>query len=318
MLLRIKEVQGRQFFQRGLCPECGSEKFVTDTETCEVACGTCGLVLMVENLSQEPEWRSFTPEDTRAKKRVGSPTNLRMYDKGLSTTFQPNKDTYGRLLPLKERIKMMRLQKWQTRSKMHSSYQQNLSQALSVLSRLADNLHIPKNLEESAALIYRKALNKGLVRGRSIKSIAAASLYATCRLYKTPRNLEEIVTASSRSRKELSRNYRLLQRELDLTMPIDDPLQHVSKIASKVGLNQRTQTIAIGLLQKAKKKKALTGKCPAGVTAAALYMASIMGDQKITQKQIAHAANVTEVTVRNRYKGLDKILNLKLRKKLRG
>jgi transcription initiation factor TFIIB len=313
-----KEVHSSQLLQRGLCPECGGEKFITDPETGEIACGRCGLVLQIENLSQKPEWRSFTPDDTRAKRRVGSPTTLRMYDKGLSTTFQPYKDTYGKPLPMKERIKMMRLHKWQVRSRMHSSSQQNLSKALSTLTRLADKLHIPKNVEESAALIYRKALNKGLVRGRSIKSLAAASLYAACRLYKTPRNLEEIVKTSTRSRKEISRNYRLIQRELDLTMPIDDPLQYVSKIASKVGLNQKTQNIALELLQKAKQRKALTGKGPAGVAAAALYIASILSEEKITQKKLAHAANVTEVTVRNRYKGLDESLGLKLRRTLRG
>ena len=304
--------------QKGRCPECGGGQFVTDMETGEIACSHCGLVLQEEILDQKPEWRAFTPEETRSKARTGPPTSLRQFDKGLSTTFQPYKDSYGRALPMRERLKMMRLRKWNIRARVHSSAERNLSQAMNELTRLSDKLHIPASVEENAALIYRKALDEGLIRGRSIKSIAAAALYAACRLTRTPRSLKEIAEASTRRRKEISRCYRLLQRELDIKMPFDEPIKYVSKIASFAGLNQKTQSIAIQILQKAKKIKADIGKGPAGIAAAALYIASIMDGKKVTQKLLAKAADVTEVTVRNRYNGLDKSLGLGLRKVLRG
>jgi transcription initiation factor TFIIB len=287
-------------------------------ETGEIACSRCGLVLQDEILDQKPEWRAFTPEETRSKARTGPPTSLRQFDKGLSTTFQPYKDSYGRALPMRERLKMMRLRKWNIRARVHSSAERNLSQAMNELTRLSDKLHIPASVEENAALIYRKALDEGLIRGRSIKSIAAAALYAACRLTRTPRSLKEIAEASTRRRKEISRCYRLLLRELDIKMPFDEPIKYVSKIASFVGLNQKTQSIAIQILQKAKKIKADIGKGPAGIAAAALYIASIMDGKKVTQKLLAKAADVTEVTVRNRYNGLDKSLGLGLRRVLRG
>jgi transcription initiation factor TFIIB len=243
---------------------------------------------------------------------------LKQFDKGLSTTFQPYRDTYGKALPMKERLKMLRLRKWNIRARMYSSAERNLSQAMRELKRLADKLNIPSSVEENAALIYRKALDRGLVRGRSIRGIAAAALYAACRLTRTPRSLKEIVEASTRSQKEIARCYRLIQRSLNMKMPIDDPIKYVSKIASKSGLDQQTQNLAIDLLQRAKKIKADVGKGPAGIAAAALYIASIITNHKITQKELANAADVTEVTVRNRYKGLDKNLNLRLRKILRG
>jgi transcription initiation factor TFIIB len=304
--------------QQGLCPECGGSEFVTDMETGEIACSQCGIVLQEGILDQKPEWRAFTPEETRTKARTGPPTSLKRFDKGLSTTFQPYKDTYGRALPMRERLKMMRLRKWNIRSRVHSSAERNLSQAMNELTRLSDKLHIPANVEENAALIYRKALDKGLIRGRSIKSIAAASLYAACRLTRTPRSLKEVAKASTRRRKEISRCYRLLQRELEIKMPFDEPIKYVPKIASFAGLNQKTQNIAIQILQKAKKIKADIGKGPAGIAAAALYIASIMDGKKVTQKLLAQAADVTEVTVRNRYNGLDKSLGLGLRRILRG
>jgi transcription initiation factor TFIIB len=204
----------------------------------------------------------------------------------------------------------MRLRKWNIRARIHSSIERNLSQAMNEITRLSDKLHIPSSVEENAAFIYRKALDEGLIRGRSIKSIAAASLYAACRLTRTPRNLKEIAEVSTRRRKEISRCYRMLQRELMIKMPFDEPITYVTKIASFAGLNQKTQNIAIQILQKAKKIKVDIGKGPAGIAAAALYIASKKDGKKVTQKLLAKAADVTEVTVRNRYKGLNKSLNL--------
>jgi transcription initiation factor TFIIB len=301
--------------QKGQCPECGGDQFVTDMETGEIVCSRCGLVLQDEILDQKPEWRAFTPEETRSKARTGPPTSLKRFDKGLSTTFQPYKDSYGRALPMRERLKMMRLRKWNIRARVHSSAERNLSQAMNELTRLSDKLHIPASVEENAALIYRKALDEGLIRGRSIKSIAAAALYAACRLTRTPRSLKEIAEASTRRRKEISRCYRLLQRELDIKMPVDDPSKYISKIASQVGLTQKTQNTAFKLLKGAKEKKGIVGKGPTGMAAAALYIAAIINEQSLTQRELAKAADVTEVTVRNRYKELDRILGLKLRSK---
>jgi transcription initiation factor TFIIB len=312
-MLSSKEAFHRQMTQQGRCPECRSTAFVTDRESGEITCQSCGLVLQEDLLDHKPEWRAFTPEERRSKVRVGAPTSLKQFDKGLSTTFQPYRDPYGKALPMKERLKMMRLRKWNIRARMHSSTERNLSQAMHELTRLSDRLHIPQAVEENAALIYRKALDCGLIRGRSIRSIAAASLYAACRLTRTPRSLKEIVESSPRDRKEIARCYRLIQRRLNVNMPVDDPLKYISKIASKSQLDQKTQNLAIELLQQAKQINGLVGKGPTGIAAAALYIASIMNGKTITQRELAKAADVTEVTVRNRYKGLDNALHLGLR-----
>jgi transcription initiation factor TFIIB len=310
MIRTIELAKVERPFHLGICQECRSKALVTDRDSGEIVCSKCGLVIRDLMLDQKPEWRAFTPEEREAKARVGSPTSLKQFDKGLSTTFQPYKDIHGKYLPIKKRHKMMRLRKWNLRARMHSSTERNLSQAMNELTRLTDKLHIPRDVAEHSALIYRKVLDQGLIRGRSIKSIAAASIYTACRLTRTPRSLKEIVEASTRSRKEISRCYRLLQRELNLTMPVDDPAKYISKIASHVRLSQKTQNMAVKLLEEAKKIHADVGKSPAGIAAAALYIASIMNNEKNTQKDLASAAEVTEVTVRNRYKGLLKDLSL--------
>jgi transcription initiation factor TFIIB len=312
MLSAFEVAKTQRALHAGRCSECGSRELVTDMDTGEVLCSLCGLVLSDTILDQKPEWRAFTPEERKTKTRTGPLTSFKRFDKGLSTTFQPYRDTQGKALPMKERLKMMRLRKWNIRARVHSSTQRNLSKAMAELTRLSDKLCIPRDVAENAALIYRKALDEGFIRGRSIKSIAAASLYAACRLTRIPRSLKAIVEASTRSRRDISRNYRLLQRQLNFKMPIDDPIKYLPKIASNAGIDQRTQNLAMELIHKAKKRKAVVGKGPAGIAAAALYIAAFMNGKNVTQRKLASAAGVTEVTVRNRYKGLDKNLDLGL------
>ena len=264
-------------------------------------------------MDKGPEWRAFTQEEKAARSRVGVPTSYSVHDKGLSTAIsQIDRDAFGRKLPLSTRLQMWRLRKWQIRSRVHSSIDRNLAQAMAELDRLSDKVYVPPTVKEKAAVIYRKALEKGLVRGRSIAAIAAAALYAACRGSGTPRTLREIAEASLVDRKDVARCYRLLLRELDVQMPIADPLTYISKIAEKTGISGKTQGLAIQILREAKQRKVVAGKDPMGLAAAALYIACLMNNEKKTQKDIAEAAGVTEVTVRNRYKTLKKQLGLEL------
>jgi transcription initiation factor TFIIB len=295
------------------CPECGSSNLIHDYDTGETVCGDCGLVLYEQMMDKGPEWRAFTQEEKASRSRVGVPTSYSVHDKGLSTAIsQVDRDAFGRKLPLSTRLQMWRLRKWQIRSRVHSSIDRNLAQAMAELDRLSDKVYVPPPIKEKAAVTYRKALDKGLVRGRSIAAIAAAALYAACRGSGTPRTLREIAEASLVDKKDVARCYRLLLRELEVHMPIADPLTYVSKIAERTGISGKTQGIAIQILRDARKRRAAAGKDPMGLAAAALYIACLKSNEKKTQKDIAEAAGVTEVTVRNRYKTLKKQLNLEL------
>jgi transcription initiation factor TFIIB len=293
------------------CPECTSKNLVHDYDTGETICGACGLVLYEQTLDKGPEWRAFTQEEKTSRSRVGMPTSYSIHDKGLSTTIsQVDRDAFGRKLPLSTRLQMWRLRKWQIRSRVHSSTDRNLAQAMAELERLSSKVSISPPIKEKAAVVYRKALDKGLVRGRSINSVAAAALYAACRKSGSPKSLREIAEASLVDKKDVSRCYRLLLQELDFHMPISYPLAYVSKIAEKNGVSGKTQGVAMAILRDARQKRFSAGKDPMGMAAAALYIACLQNNAKITQKDIAEAAGVTEVTVRNRYKALKKQLNL--------
>ncbi|MFH1328024.1 MAG: transcription initiation factor IIB [Candidatus Bathyarchaeota archaeon] len=293
------------------CPECRSNFIIHSGENGEIVCGVCGLVLGDHQITRGPEWRAFTLQEKADRSRVGGPISKLYVDKGLLTTINvADKDAAGHKVSQGTRRQMLRLKKWQVRTHFNSSADRNLLQALGELDRIVDKLHIPRDTHEEAANIYRKALNKDLVRGRSIAGIVAASVYAACRMSSRPRSLKEIASVSLVKKKDIARCYRLILNELSFKMPNIDPKAYVTKIATKVGIDEKKQNLAIEILGKAVESRENIGKDPLGLAAAALYIACEMLEEKIPQKEIAEAAGVTEVTVRNRYKGLKKCLHL--------
>ena len=293
------------------CPECGSTNLVADSEMGEYVCGRCGLVIEENIPSHEAEWRAFTPQERDARARAGAPTDYSHYDKGLSTVIRVERDAFGRSLSPKVKQQMWRLRRWQARSKVHASQSRNLMLAMSELQRLSDILHMPSSVHDMAAIIYRKTLNEGLVRGRSIEGMVAGALYAAIRFTKLPRTLKEIAEASQRTPKEIARSYGVIVRNLEMMMPINDPTDYITKVAEKAKVSSDVEGLALKLIGEAKKKYATTGKDPSGLAAALLYLSARMLKEKVTQARLAKAANVTEVTVRNRKRDLMKILNLK-------
>ena len=290
------------------CTKCGSTNIIVDPDAGEEVCGQCGLVLNDEIIDTGPEWRAFTSAERANRPRVGMARSYTLYDMGLSTSFKGSRDARGNKLNVDTRNMMNKLKRYDTRSKLDETWGRNLSIAMAELDRLSTVLSIPKMVKESAAFIYRQALKADLIRGRSIDAFVAASLYAACRRRKVPRPLKEISKVSTREHSEVSRSYRLLHRELKLKMPIDDPMKFVSGIASKLDVRPTTERYAVDILMRARERKGLSGKDPRGIAAAALYMACIEMDDKKIQKDVASAAGTTEVTLRNRLKGLEAVL----------
>ena len=126
-----KEVQKKHQRSAEECPECSSKNLIHDNDTGETICGDCGLVLYEQMLDKGPEWRAFTQQEKASRSRVGMPTSYSIHDKGLSTTIsQIDRDAFGRKLPQSTRLQMWRLRKWQIRSRVHSSTDRNLAQAM--------------------------------------------------------------------------------------------------------------------------------------------------------------------------------------------
>jgi len=201
-----------------------------------------------------------------------------------------------------------RMQTWDTRTKLSTPQQRNLIRAMNFLSRLSDKLQLSDMIKEDAAYIYRKALEKKLIKGRSVIGMVSASVYAACRNNRVPRTLRDVMGASNVKKSEIAKSYRVLLNSLDMKMPVMDPSRRISRIANKVGLKERMQRTALEIIDKAKKKGIAYGKNPMGLAAAALYAASVLEDEKITQDELADAAGITSVTLRKRYADLKRII----------
>ena len=290
------------------CPACGDKKMVTDQNTGELFCGKCGLVITEKVSDTGAEWRSFANDETN-RSRVGAGTSLTMHDMGLSTIIgTQNKDSTGKPLTSAMKSSIERLRTWDSRTQAHSSAERNLRQALNDMDKLKDKLALSDAVIEKAAYIYRKAMEKKLVRGRSIQGLVAACLYASCRNTETPRTLNDIAKGINIRRKDVARCYRLIFRELELKMPVVDPVKGVSRIASIAKLTEKSKRKAVVILEKAKKLGIVSGKDPMGIAAAALYLACISTGEVKSQKDISIASGVTEVTIRNRCAGLRKMI----------
>ena len=284
---------------------------VQDSTTGELVCNSCGFVTRERIEETGPEWRAFSSEEKDSRSRVGIPASLAMHDMGLATVIGwENKDAAGKSLTGGAKSTIERLRTWDGRSQVHEPVDRNLRQAFSELDRLVDKLSLSDVVVERSAYIYRKAIEKGLVRGRSISGLIAAATYAACRVTETPRTLKDVAAASGVKKKDVARCYRLIHRELDMKMPVTDPIKCVSRIASKAGLTERSQRRAVGILKKAIESRSSAGKDPMGLAAAALYVACVLEGENKTQKDIAESAAVTEVTIRNRYKGLKTALKI--------
>jgi transcription initiation factor TFIIB len=288
-----------------ICTECGNSNLQQDYETSEFVCQACGIVVSSTELSTEPEWRAFDQQQREKLPRVGAPVTWMIHDKGLSTNIGwQDRDYSGRKLSPEQRARLYRLRKWQRRSKVSDSTQRNLSQALSEMSKISNKLNLPRNVVETSSMIYRKAIQKKLIRGRTIQSIAVASIYMACRQCGVIRTLGDVAGAANITKKEAARNYRFLLRELKPSVPQINTGKYISKIVNNLALSGETERLAMVILNQASEMKLTSGRGPAGMAAACVYISSQLTNERRTQGEIAREAQVTEVTIRNRYKEL--------------
>jgi len=293
------------------CPKCGSTHLNKDHSRAELVCKDCGLVIDEDMIDHGPEWRAFDSDQQEKKARTGSPMTYTIHDKGLSTMVGwGNRDSYGKSIPTRNRAQLYRLRKWERRIRIADSTERNLAIALSNLDRMASGMSLPRMVRETAAMIYRKAAFKKLVRGRSIGGVTAAALYAACRQCHVPRTLDEISNMASISRKEIGRNYRYVSRELGLKLLPTSPEDYISRFCSELKLSSDVQAKTFEILLEATRRELNSGRGPTGIAAASLYIASVLCGERRTQREVAEVAGVTEVTIRNRYKELAEKLDI--------
>ncbi|KAB1190724.1 MULTISPECIES: transcription initiation factor IIB family protein [Haloferax] len=287
-----------------ICPEC-SGRLTTDAEHAETACTECGLVVTEGHIDTGPEWRAYDAGQENSRSRVGAPTTKMLHDKGLSSHIGwENRDSYGKTLNSRQRQQIQRLRTWDERFRTRDHKERNLKQALGEIDRMGSALGLPAEVRETASVIYRRALDAGLLPGRTIEGIATASLYAAARQMSTPRSIGEVDTVSRVDEMEFKRAYRYIARELGLAVKPASPQQYVGRLTSKLDVDTETEHLARDLLKLAEGTVVPNGKSPIGLAAAAIYAAARLTGRDVTQDDVSTVAEVSTVTIRNRYQEL--------------
>jgi transcription initiation factor TFIIB len=297
------------------CPDCGSTHLTRDYERAEVICEKCGLVTEDNIIDQTPEWNAYSYEEENKMSRTGSPMNYMLHDKGLSTEISAgNVDYYGKKISYKNRIAIHRMRKWQYRTRARNTAERNLLNALKKINQMASQLGLPKNVKEHAAMIYRDVAEINVMRGRNTESVIAAAIYAACRKWKVPRTLDEISDftnlENSKARKKVGKSFRFLVHALNLSFSPPLPVDYMPRYANELDLDKDVREQTLELLKRSTKAGFTVGKNPLSVVAAAIYLAGKMCGKRKKQHEIVEAIGVTEVSIRNRYKEMEKKLNI--------
>ena len=287
------------------CPECGVHNPMWNKGKGEIICRSCGLVIDEKLVDFGPEWREFDDDGDGQKSRVGAP--IKYSSPEITTEIGNSSDIYS--LRSGDRSKFFRLKKWQRRSA--TSMERNLHLALSEIKRVASVLGLSEVIIEESSRIYTLAVQRGLIRGRGIEKVVAASIYAACKIYEAPKTLYEVSYTSGVEKKEIMKAYKYVISKLGVKSCPQDPMNYIPKLASTLKLSPKTQVKATQIIDAAKKKQLLSGKTPMSIAISSLYIASRLMKERRTQLEMSEAAKITEVTLRNRTSELIKKLAIK-------
>ena len=278
------------------CPECSGR---VTTNTHETVCDECGLVLTDDHIDPGPEWCDYGDDDSAS--RVGAPRSPTRHDDGLSTEIGWKTDGKGNQLDGATQRRLHRLRKQHTRARIPTRVARNRMEANTEIQRLCGPgaLDLPRSLCEQACALFRSAHDADLVQGRSLEAMAAASVYAVCRVNGLPRTIEEVASHSSLPAGKVRHSYGVLNAELGLPVEPLDPRAYVAPLASELGLSPDIQQRARTLLERAVEAGLGNGCNPAGLAAAALY--HVQPGTVCTQTTLANAANVSPPTLRKRW-----------------
>jgi transcription initiation factor TFIIB len=282
------------------CSKCQLDHLITDPDSGEMVCSICGMVVQ-ENTQEIRMQYYYNVVDPRPAQL----SSLSSYDMGLSTIIgNTDKDAKGQNLQHSVHYTIQRLRTWDHRIQLHGSKDRNLKQAFLLLYTLKGKFNLSDMIIEKAAYIYRKALTKRLIGGRSIDAVLVAAAYIAIRESLSSVSLKEISKVSNIRLCTIARLVRLLSLELDISIPITDPAICVTKVGNILGLSEKTKRLSLKLMSHIKDIEYSGGKKPMGLAATVLYAACSKTGEYISQKEIANAAGVTEVTMRTRFRDL--------------
>lgn len=297
------EQSGRTLPATTMCPECDGPVATAGGET---SCRVCGLIIEEYRIDHAGNPREhYDPEKT---KRTGPPLTKGRHDRGLSSEIGWTRDAKGNTLPGEKRQQLSRLRTQHSRARWRSKAERNLGHACFEIARMVSALELPKFVRESASSTYRDAHQADLIMGRSIESMTAGAVYATCRCGGFAVSVSAVADVSVCSSEQVLNAYSVLNVELNLETPVVQPESLIPKLATACDISKQVQYRALELSTQAVDAGLANGRNPAGVAAGCLYVAVAGRDKLTTQAEIAAAAEVSVKTVRSRYQELQEVV----------
>ena len=301
------------------CPECQSS-LVDDVQNGEIICSGCGVVVADQMVDHGPETKSSNLEDRMKLARATGQTTYSQHDLGITTEISiSTKDFSGKTINREVANQMNNLRKWQQRVRISSPRERRLANVLSKMGETCDGLNLSRNVLETASMIYRNLDGHVDVKGKSVASITAATIYMACKQCDVVRSLEEICRGicapkDVKSKTKLAaKYYRTMVMEMgQLNAPVVTMDKYISKIANMTQTEVRVERLALEIAEKTKDNSIADGKAPNGIAAAYLYVASVLLGQNVLQRDVSSIAGVTEVTIRNRCKEILTCYKLKI------
>ncbi len=285
---------------------------LTDPAAGEVICSDCGVVISDRSRESYPEWKTFTKKGPVTSGRGGGgPISLAIHDQGLSTVIgRDNIDHTGEMIiDLSILSILQRIRTWDYRTQTRNSKGTSRKIAFGQLDRLKQKLVLPDSVVEKAAYIFRKVQQKEITMGRTTTGVLAACVYIACREAAIPRTSNEVAEVSNIRRKEMWDAYMSIVLELDLKIPLIDPVRCLVRLANKTEVSEKIKRSAIDYLKQVTDNNISAGKDPMSIAATVLYLACLhYGEQSKTLRYFAEVAGISDVTIRNRRQELqDKI-----------
>ena len=291
------------------CPECQSS-LIDDVQNGEIICSGCGVVVADQMADYGPESKGSSLEEKMKLARATGQTTYSQHDLGITTEISMStKDFSGKSINTEIANQMHNLRKWQQRVRVSSPRERRLANVLAKIGEACNSLSLTKNVLETASMIYRNLDDKMDVKGKSVASISAATIYMACKQCDVVRSLDEICQGLCAQKevkakvKLAARYYRTMVMEMgSFTAPIITIDKYISKFANLSKTDVRVERLALEIAEKTKDNNIADGKAPNGIAAAYLYVASVLLGQNVLQRDVSSIAGVTEVTIRNRCK----------------
>lgn len=177
----------------------------------------------------------------------------------------------------------------------------NLRRAMDEADRLTEELDLPRGVRALGTEYYRNLRSQGKLPGRGVEEVIAAALYVGCKKNNLPRTPDEFAGCSKYSKKQILRTSKYLEAVLDIKIEPTEPTKYVSRFAIELGVENGTKKEAMKILDVVLDEGIHAGKAPTAVAAGAVYAAAKVAGEKLTQSEVADVADVSNVTIRNRY-----------------